>query len=731
MRVLSFDKAKSSISAIDLVEEISRKVPSSVQIDILKDTYPNGKVRGNQFVLGSLGGEEGNSLKIDITPGPFFLKGTDFNGGEGVGGIVKIMMEGKGMTLPEIKEHFAGYLDESRRNVRDTDHQYTPTNPFNTSQPVKQKYDINTPHDGEHEYVSADGEIIAMVRRYNVRDENGDVIIDASGKAKKEFRQFVTGTPYPKMPETRPLYNIPNISSSDRFIWVEGEKCADALNQLGFTATCHMGGAGMLSKNSAPSYDFSPLHGKEVILWPDNDKAGKKVAELVQQLALQAGAKSVTTLTPPQGKPEKWDAADAITESFNVRSFLNDVRHKAQRSINLLDDSLLVSRFSEQAPEQKFLINNIMPLGIPALFSAAGDSGKGMMTMDLAMKISSGHAFQNSFGGQVGEFGNTIIFTAEDDEAEVHRRIARLDPDGQRFNYEHQMRIIPLPNYGGVFPIMQQGMDKSYHSGEEFEKYYDQILQIKNLKLIVFDPLASFVHADVNSDPAAGAALMGLMAKIATETGATVLLCHHMAKVKDNDPPKTPEEARNLIRGTSALVDGVRFAYAIWNVTAKTGKDRANTLGIDYTRNGFFDGAVVKSNGPASREIRRFVRDSNTGLLVDHSEQFVNVQTGDYAEVRIEALYNWIRDCEAEGKALTQDSGTNRISERLEERGAPDILRGYEYDTIRKNYLKPLVDAGRVAKYNVTGQGGRIWLGVEGGTLSDKTYTPTTSRDNV
>ena len=109
MRVLSFDKAKSSISAIDLVEEISRKVPSSVQIDILKETYPNGKIRGNQFVLGSLGGEEGNSLKIDITPGPFFLKGTDFNGGEGVGGIVTIMMQCTGMTLPAITELFDGY----------------------------------------------------------------------------------------------------------------------------------------------------------------------------------------------------------------------------------------------------------------------------------------------------------------------------------------------------------------------------------------------------------------------------------------------------------------------------------------------------------------------------------------------------------------------------------------------------------------------------------------------
>ena len=727
MRILSFDNTKSSISAIDLVEEISRKVPASVQIDILKETYPNGRIRGNQFVLGSLSGEEGNSLKIDITPGPHFMKGTDFNGGEGVGGIVKIMMQGKGMTLPEIKEHFAGYLDESRRNVRDIEHQYTPTNPF---QPTKKKYDINTPHDGEHEYLSIDGEVIAIVRRYNVRDENGNIIIDGSGKPKKEFRQFVVGTPYPKMPETRPLYNIPNIFSSDRVIWVEGEKCADALNQLGFTATAHMGGSGMLSKNSAPSYDFSPLHGKEVILWPDNDKAGKKVAELVQQLALQAGAKSVTTLTPPQGKPEKWDAADAIAESFNVRSFLNDARHKSQRSVNLLDDSLLISRFDYNPPEQKFLVNNIMPLGIPALFAAAGDSGKGLMTMDLAMKIASGKAFQSSFGGQIGEFGNTVIFTAEDDEAEVHRRISRLDPTGDRFDYEYQMRIVPLPNYGGVFPIMQQGMDKSYHSGEEFEKYYDQLLQIKDLKLIVFDPLASFVHADVNADPAAGAALMGLMAKIATETGATVLLCHHMAKVKDNDPPKTPEEARNLIRGTSALVDGVRFAYAVWNVSEKMGRERSKALRIDYTRNGFFDGAVVKSNGPASREIRRFVRDNNTGLLVDHSEQFTSLNSGTERQIRIDTLYNWIRECEYDGKALTQQSGTNAILVRLEEQGSPESLRGLGQETI-KSYCQQLKRANRIASYNLTGQGQRIWLGVDGGPLSRGEYVPTTATDNV
>tara|TARA_Y100001963_G_scaffold46683_2_gene65798 strand:+ start:17389 stop:19578 length:2190 start_codon:yes stop_codon:yes gene_type:complete len=729
MRILSFDKTKSSISARELVEKISEKVPTSVQVQVLKDTYPQGRIRGTQFMLGSLRGESGNSLKIDITPGPHFMKGTDFNGGEGVGGIAKILMEGKGMSLPEVKEYFADYLGEDRTIVRD-ENEYSPTNPFITAVPTAHKYDINTPHDGEHHYLSADGEIIAIVRRYNVRDNSGNIIADSIGKPKKEFRQFVPNNSYPRMPDTRPLYNIPNIVSSDKVIWVEGEKCADALNDMGFTATCHMGGAGMLSRNSASSYDFSPLNGKEVVIWPDNDKSGKKVAELVQQLALHANARSVTMLTPPQGKPEKWDAVDAIQEGFNVREFLNEASHKVQKSVNLLDDSLLVSRFNQQAPEQKFVVGNVMPLGVPALFAAAGDSGKGMMTLDLAMKISSGKSMQNAFGGIVSEFGNTVIFTAEDDEAEIHRRVARIDPEGERFNYEYDMKIVPLPNYGGVFPIMQQGSDKSYHSGEEFDRYYEQLLQIKNLKLIVFDPLASFVHADVNADPAAGAALMSLVAKVASETGATVLLCHHMAKVKDNDPPKTPEEARNLIRGTSALVDGVRFAYAVWNVHSKTGKKMADNLNIEYHRNRFFDGAVVKSNGPSDRSIKHFVRDMYTGLLEDKSEQLSAIHSGSEMEMRVEYLFNWIKECEEEGRALTQMGDTNSIIVRLEEQGAPSILQGLEQSTLN-TYCQTLQRSGRIAKYNLSGQGRRVWLGVDGGSLSRGEYIATTARDNI
>ena len=88
----------------------------------------------------------------------------------------------------------------------------------------------------------------------------------------------------PSFPDIRPLYNIPNVLASDRVIWVEGEKCADALNDVGYTATCTIGGAGALTKKTAHQFDFSPLQNKELILWPDNDPAGKKLADLIRTL---------------------------------------------------------------------------------------------------------------------------------------------------------------------------------------------------------------------------------------------------------------------------------------------------------------------------------------------------------------------------------------------------------------------------------------------------------------
>ena len=723
MNIIKFGNSKRTMDAKELVELISERVPANVQIDLLKDTYPRGVVRGDQFTIGSLGGEAGKSLKIDINPrSPYFMKGQDFNGSDGVGGIVKILMEGRNMKLPEVKEFFDDYLgDDAPRPVEKIS---------SIVDPNIQQINLNTPYDSEHKYLNAQGELLCLVRRYNTKDNDGNPVLDGHGKPKKEFRQFTGGSNYPKMPDVRPLYNIPNIVASEKIIWVEGEKCADALNDLGYTAPCTMGGAGMLSRKSANLFDFSPLHEKELIIWPDNDNAGRKLAELVQELALNAGVKSVTTLTPPRGKPERWDVVDAVAEQFNINEFLNTNVKQVKKNINLLDDSLLINRFIGDAPVQKFLIANTLPLAVPIIFSAAGDSGKGMMTLDLAMKVSSGLPMSESFGGTISEFGNSIIFTAEDDEAEMHRRIERLDIDNQRSNYEHELRIVSLPNVGGVFPILQETHD-GYRTSDEFDKLYEQILQMKNLKLIVFDPLASFVHADVNADPAAGAALTGLLAQIATETGASVIMCHHMTKIKEDTVVSTPEQARNMIRGTSALVDGVRCAFALWQVDEATGRRRCQDLGIDYQRNKCFDGAVVKSNGPANRNIRHFIRDEFSGLLLDRSDDISRLHTGSNKEIKKTALFNWIADCEREGRAMTQQSGADAILQRMSaDTDAPNVLNNCTQRMI-DGLVRELIQEGRIAKYSFSTSGGRKWLGTIDGDMSRGEYEATTARDNV
>jgi len=729
----------------EVAKRISEEVPRSVQLSALFETYPQGVQRGKEFFLGSLRGESGQSLRINIdTSSPWFMTGKDFESGDGIGGICKVFKEGRGYSLTECLDYFKHHLPTDY--VAPPENIVKPNNPINFSvmasspppqvpQQTEQKKTINpsTPFEEEYAYTDEDGVVLVTVRKYFDRDVTGEIVRDSSGKPKKQFRQFMNGRQ--GVPEPRPLYNIPNISGANKVIWVEGEKCANALTELGYAATCTIGGAGMLSENTAHKFDFTQLRNKELVLWPDNDEAGKKLARIVEAQAKEAGAKSTLILQIPATKEEKWDAADAIDEGFDINKFIKSQESKIKKPISLLDESLLIDQyFVGSPPEQKFLIGDTIPLGVPTVFAAAGDSGKGMMTLDLAMKVASGASMQSAFGGLVAEHGDVILITAEDDKGEMHRRISRLDPKRYREHYDHKLRILPLPNLGGVFPIMQK-FDNSYLMGADFERIYDQMLEMDNLKLIIIDPMASFVHADVNADPAAGAAFMGLLAQMATETGATVMVNHHMAKIKDNEPVKTPEQARNLIRGTSAIVDGVRCAFSVWSVDESTGKQRCRDLNIEYTRNGVFDGAVVKSNGPANRDIRHFIRNPNTGLLEDRSADIRSLAMSTTVRQRLEHIAEFVRMRENEGRAVSHGGANDGLYHAVHESssGEPCVifLKNAGAESTIKSAITAATSAGLIRKYALSTGGSEKWLGTMDGPLARGEYERQTGRDNM
>ena len=186
-------------------------------------------------------------------------------------------------------------------------------------------------------------------------------------------------------------------------------------------------------------------------------------------------------------------------------------------------------------------------------------------------------------------------------------------PTFRRLRHPKRLIVLPLPDAGGPRPLIASD-GRALARTPFFNDLKLQLVQLSELRLVVIDPLQAFVLADVNADPAAAQFLWSAMAELAAATGATVLLTHHMRKdgmlrIADGD------EAREAIRGTTALVDGARLAYALWKLDDETARPLCNALQIPFERGRIVRGAVVKANDEADHNAHTYTRE-DSGLLV-------------------------------------------------------------------------------------------------------------------
>ena len=360
-------------------------------------------------------------------------------------------------------------------------------------------------------------------------------------------------------------------------------------------------------------------------------------------------------------------------------------------------------------PEQHFLVDGSIPLGVVSILAAMGDTGKGMMTLDLALSVATGKPRAVSvspepmaFGGGVSANGTAVVITAEDDEAEVHRRLERLDPERLRLKQPERLIVVPLPSAGGPIPLVASGRNGP-EATAHFRNLQDQLAHIDDLKLVVLDPLSSFIHADVNADPAASSFVTGILAGLATETGAAVIVAHHMRKPQGNRPITTVEQARDAVRGSSALVDGVRLVYALWP-TSKEYQNRVfKALDEKPVRNAVFQGAVVKANGTVDRTIRTYLR-APTGLLIDITRRLDERRT--VAAELFETLVTLIARAAEERSPIHPYRRERRLSPAPSPRGRlsrhhPQAHRGRGSETAQREH-----------------PGQRQGLGLEGGQVA-------------
>lgn len=312
---------------------------------------------------------------------------------------------------------------------------------------------------------------------------------------------------------------------------------------------------------------------------------------------------------------------------LQVREGLDEVRQQVtpHSGVPRLADWFSGEAYLGEAPEQQWLVDGVLPLGAPCLLVASGGTGKGMLALDLGLRVA-GNPMQGIdlnygpgdtwLGGEVTAHGSVVILSSEDTRDDIHRRLESMDEDGsRRAAARGRLAIVPLPNTGGpVTLIRSRGFAQGYETTPEYDDLVRQLTRIPDLKLINIDPLAAFVACDINADPQAGAFTQGVLAQLAERTGATVLVAHHMAKALATMKDASPESARLSIRGTTALVDGVRLAIAIWPADTQTRKDIEQKIGRPCKPNEAFCGAVVKANCQADGRVRPLLRGEN-GVL--------------------------------------------------------------------------------------------------------------------
>lgn len=163
-------------------------------------------------------------------------------------------------------------------------------------------------------YHNREGVIIGYACRFEFQDGTKDVLpftfkTDGS-KSRWRWQAF---------DEKRPLYNLHLITqqAEKTIVVVEGEKTAESLQERlpSAVVTTWPGGGKALGKAH-----FSPLNGRKVIFWPDNDVPGfeamAKIASFLEN------PKTVKFVKNPPEAGKGWDVADAHWSADEVRAYM-------------------------------------------------------------------------------------------------------------------------------------------------------------------------------------------------------------------------------------------------------------------------------------------------------------------------------------------------------------------------------------------------------------------------
>jgi hypothetical protein len=311
---------------------------------VLAYLLPNGKKNGHEYCVGSLAGEAGESLKVNLNGKGCVWKDFAAPVQKGGGDLLDLWAAVRGTTIAGAYAEALDWLGHERT-----------TKPRPTTRAKSYR-----PADVIYDYTDAAGNVGSRVHRW-----------EATGAEPKRFAGQTLmddgSWSWQHPPTPRPLYGLAELAARPDapVLLNEGEKAAEgARDHLPdhVSMSCSGGTAGI--KHT----DFGPLKGRNCVLWPDNDPEGRVAMEQAAELLTAVGAAEVRIVTIPEGLPAKWDLGDPLPAGW------------ASETVNkLISDAAVYSRPEPSAPR---------PSPPPANWPAPiGDDAKTGLAWDFVATI--------------------------------------------------------------------------------------------------------------------------------------------------------------------------------------------------------------------------------------------------------------------------------------------------------------------------------------------------------
>ena len=300
---------------------------------LLTRWLPAGRRNGHEYLIGDLSGNVGESTSINMRTGAW----SDFAGTDKGGDLISLLAAIRGCPQLEAAKQIADELGikvdhapaaQPKRKGQKWS-QVVPA-PEHVAPPTMRHFEYGEPV-ARWCYTDAEGRVIGWIGRFTKSDGGKEVIPMTWGRSLEGSEKWC----WLSFPKPRPLYGLPLLAAKPdaRVVIVEGEKCADALRERGLLVITWPGGG-----KAVHHADWTPLQGRKVTIWPDRDRKtyteketkdptmvgtekpwnkqpGHKTMMDIAEILGQLGCE-IRLITPPEGKPDGWDCADAIAEGW-------------------------------------------------------------------------------------------------------------------------------------------------------------------------------------------------------------------------------------------------------------------------------------------------------------------------------------------------------------------------------------------------------------------------------